>query len=900
MGKPRRSKRWATVTLGTCTVLSLGLLGPSAPFSVTGDALAQRQAAPPKLPISSAPVQAQRSRATAAQASYDRLPLTFEAAPGQGANATRYVARGNGYALSLTNTDAILVAGATSRPVGLSHAQARTATLQFHLQGANPHATAAGLQQQHATVNYFTGADSRNWQTGVHTYGRVAFHSAYPGINVIYYGTQGHLEYDFQVAPGARPSTIRLEISGSKGLKLDTHGNLIIASNAGNIVEAKPVMYQQVAGHRQSISGHYVLLGHQQVGFSVGKYDASRPLVIDPVLSYSNVFGTYDTANRIALDRAGDAYIIGTTYSGVITTTQVLQPALLGGSPDVFVAKFSTKGNHLLFSTYLGGSGGNYASGIAVDDYGNAYVTGYSNATDFPTTVNAFQPTNRGGADAFIAKISANGRNLMYSTLLGGAINNANTVGDDIATGIAVDRTGSAYVTGNTYSYNFPIKNALLGSLGYGKGTLGSQVDAFVTKLNPKGTGVVYSTYLGGSGSDYASGIALDPSGDAYVVGQTNSPDFQTAPHALQANLYGTDFNSFVVKLNRNGNRLVYATYLGQSAADKIHAIAVDVAGNAFIVGETKGGIPQTVGYAQPISGGGIDAFVAKMSARGVLVYSTYLGGIGDDIANDLAVDGRGNVYITGSTGSASFNTPVFPLKRALQGKLGGNRGGFGMLDAFVAKVNSCGSGLLYSSYFGGTFVDNALGIAVDGAGDAYVAGNTLSPNFPLTHSLHGGDVYAPPNQNAFIAKISGEPQPPHGACRVPLTLGLSSSQISIASAVPLTVTVHTAPFAKVDLALAVINTVPPPPPPTPVPTPTPVPGKKAKPIKPPKLPVYPKVGAIIYRLHVRGTADAYGLYVGRVHPKYVATIAEPATLKVSTSASHSTSSTIVALTVGP
>lgn len=378
------------------------------------------------------------------------------------------------------------------------------------------------------------------------------------------------------------------------------------------------------------------------------------------------------------------------------------------------------------------------------------------------------------------------------------------------------------------------------------------------------------------------------------MTGQTNSPDFPTPSHALQAHLFGADFNSFVAKLNGNGTALVYATYLGETAADKTHGIAVDTQGNAYLVGETNGGIKRTLGAPQPTSGGGVDAFVSKLSNRGVLTYSTYLGGVGNDIAYGIAVDGRGNAYVAGLTGSASFSTPVFPLKGAIQGTLGGNRGGFGMLDAFVAKVNSCGSGLLYSSYFGGTFVDSATAIAVDAGGNAYVTGSTLSPNFPLTGTLPGGKAYQPANANAFIAKISGAPQPARGTCPLPLTLDLSATAISIAATTPLTVTVHTAPFAHVQAVLTVKNTVPPPPP---APTPIPVKGKKQPPVKGP---VAPKVGQVIYRGLLKGTADAFGLYVGAFHPKFVEGVTEIGNLVISTSASSGTATTATTVTVAP
>ena len=593
---------------------------------------------------------------------------------------------------------------------------------------------------------------------------------------------------------------------------------LRLAAATGEVRWAHPVAYQIVRGQRVAVQAVYRLLDARTIGFSLGRYNRALPLVIDPVLSYSSFFGYGDDITGIALDHSGNTYVTGYTVATIITNTHMLQMNRVpttcpAGSanpcPDAFIAKISADSHRLVYTTFLGGNASDQANGIAVDGNGDAYIAGSTNSSDFPVTSHAFQKANHGGNDAFIAKLSSDGRSLLYSTYLGGSTDNANTVGDDVATGIAVDSRGSAYVTGSTYSYNFPLKNPLQGSLGYGKGTLGTQVDAFVTKLNASGSGLVYSTYLGGSLSDVASGIAVDGEGNAYITGQTNSPDFPTPPHALQGQLYGTDYNSFVAKLNKWGKSLVYATYLGRTAADKTHGIAVDGAGNAYVVGETNGGMPKTIGVAQPTSGGGIDAFVAKLSDRGVLTYSTYLGGIGDDIGLGIALDSSGEAYVTGSTASAAFNTPVFPLKSALQGALGGNRGGFGMLDAFVAKVNSCGSALLYSSYLGGTFVDAATSIAVDRHGNAYIGGQSLSPNFPISHPLAGGALYTPPSGNAFVAKISGSPTSPPGACPLALTLD-TLPQVSGTGA--LTVTVHTTPHALVGATLIVTNTVPPPP----------------------------------------------------------------------------------------
>ncbi len=933
----RRPRYWTSFGLASCLLAAIGLTGNATPAAAGQLGSAQAlETQPPRSVVSATARPASPSRIKVA---IDHLPMIFEAVPGSTGAGARYLARGDGYALYLTATDAVLVAGSSAGASSHS-APAQAATVRLHLIGANAHPVITGVDRQQTTANYFIGAASRQWRSGIPTYRRVDYERVYPGIDLVYYGSRGNLEYDYELTAGASPAAIVLAVSGNSGLSVDAAGNLDIATSAGTIVEKRPQAYQYFGGRRHAVAVEYALHGQHAVGMSVGTFDPVHGLTIDPTLEYSNLFGSNTSMAGIALDRSGDAYFAGTTYTIVMTTTAAaqaltstqpaLRPALPApqlaaphcpsdngnavNCPVAYVAKLNSKGTGLMFETYIGGttnahgtssdandSGGyNYATGLAVDSNGYAYVVGYSNATNFPTTAPAPRNTNAGGYDAFLVKVSPSGGKLVYGTLIGGTTDNASRWGDDIGTGVAVDKSGDAYITGYTYTYNFPVQGGLAGKLGYGKGTLGGQVDAFVTKFSPDAKKLIYSTYLGGSGSDTASAIALDPSGDAYVAGQTTSPDFPTPPHALQPALPASGTSAFVAKLNKAGNELVYATYLGQSSADVVHALAVDTSGNAYLVGETNGGIPQTAAFAQPTSGGGTDGFVAKLSAKGALIYSTYLGGSGNDIAYNVAVDGRGDAFVAGSTGSSEFTTPNFPLKKALQGAIGGARGGFGMLDAFVAKVNSCGSGMLYSSYFGGTFVDAATAIAVDGSGNVYVGGTTVSPNFPLSSNAKGvrsmpqASVYRPSANNAFVAKITGTQEPPQGPCPIPLTYTLSSAQLSVSASVPLTVTVRTAPFARVDMTLAITNTVAPP---VPAPTPTPAPG--TKPVKV-KLPHYPKVGDIIYKLHMGGVADAYGLYVGLVRPKATLTVAEPALLTITAKGSRSTVSNRASLTVGP
>ena len=879
-----------TARVATAALVCAGLLGVSIPLRGGGSPASAAHAAP-VIASHLMAMTANSHLASRPTMSLSRLPLLFEQGPGDKGAAT-YVAHGNGYALTLASSGPVLVnMTAPTRDTRGNFHQSPAQALHFQLLGANPAARIVGQDRQESTVNYLVGANPKDWRTGVSTFVRVAYQGVYPGINVTYYGTQGDLEYDFNLAPGAKPQQIRLAFPGSQALGIDSAGNLRISSAVGALIEKRPVAYQVIGGERRAVSSRYALLGAHEAAFFVGAYRHDAALVIDPVLTYSNLDGFNDNATGIAVDRAGSVYIVGNApigsgSTGIITQTYMLQGSI-GGAAAAFVAKLNPQGNRILYSTYLSGTsaGSTDGTGIAVDARGDAFVTGSSDQPDFPTTKDAFQGTKSGGFDAFVTKLSPTGLSIMYSTFLGGADDNANTTGDDGSAGIALDSRGDAYIAGYTYSYNFPLQDAGQSALGYGEGTLGTQEDAFVAKFNPQGSKLIYSTYLGGSGTDFATGIAVDPKGFAYVTGQTNSADFRTPPHALQQHLSGTDFNSFVAKMSQSGNTLVYATYLGKTAADKTHGIAVDSAGNAYVVGETNGGIPRTIGVPQPAPGGGIDAFVSKLSARGVLVYSTYLGGVGNDIGYAIALDGEDNAYVAGSTGSPTFTTPIFPLQRALQGTLGGNRGGFGLLDSFVTKVNSCGTAILYSSYFGGTFAESVDAIAVDARGNAYMAGYTQSPNFPLTHGLPGGRNYVAPNPNAFIAKISGAPQPRPGSCPLPLTLDLSAPAVSISAATPISVTVHTAPFAKVQITLTVKNTVPPP---------AVAPGTKVTGPKPPKL------GQVIYHLVVKGTADAYGLYVGQLFPKLKIAAAVTATLAIHTSNSQGAANTITTVTIQP
>jgi Beta-propeller repeat len=702
-------------------------------------------------------------------AAYNSLPLYFEANRGQTEPQVKFVSRGSGYTLFLTprgetvlvlrkpspKRDLLKPAALVSMPAVLNpDAVGPPAIVRMKLVGGNPRPRVEALDELSGKANYLIGNDRKKWRTNVPLYGKVRYREVYPGVDLVYYGNQRQVEHDFIVAPGADPRSITLNLAGAEKLSLDPQGALVLAVKDGELRLDKPRIYQEVDGARREISGDYVLKNAHQVSFQIAGYDVSKPLVIDPTLFYSTYLGgsSDDFGFGIAVDSAGNAYVTGNTCSTDFPTTPgAFQPAnASAGCIDAFVTKLNPTGSApLVYSTYLGGSNADNGTGIAVDSAGNAYVTGFTDSTDFPTTPGAFQPTDPtigNNTHAFVTKLNPTGSAPLYSTYLGGS-------SDDLAYGIAVDSAGNAYVTGYTCSTNFPTTLLAFQTTN----ASGGCENAFVTKLNPTGSAPLYSTYLGGSSVDQGFGIAVDSAGNAYVTGFTFSTDFPTTPGAFQPTdpTIGNN-HAFVTKLNPTGSApLVYSTYLGGSADDVGSGIVVDSAGNAYVTGYTcSTNFPTTPGAFQPAnaSAGCIDAFVTKLNPTGSapLVYSTYLGGSNLDYALGIAVDSAGNAYVTGFTTSTNFPTTTGAIQTV-------NRGG---VDAFVTALNPLGTApLVYSTYLGGSADDVGRGIAVDSASNAYVTGNTDSGNFPTT----AGAFQTGPqgSYDAFVAKIIAIVMPP-------------------------------------------------------------------------------------------------------------------------------------------
>ncbi len=676
-------------------------------------------------------------------ANYAQLPLFFEANRGQADSSVKFLSRGRGYTLFLTTGEAILSLrepeeGTQSRSstVAPDAQSERSTVLRMKLAGANPEPQVTGLEELPGKSNYFQGNDPGKWLTQVPHYARVKYEEVYPGIDLVYYGTnQQQLEYDFVVAPGADPQSIRRRIEGAAAMTLDEEGTLLLQTGGGEVAWQAPLIYQELGGSRKAVDGGYLLLAENQVAFSVGKYDAGKPLVIDPTLNYATYLGgsNADSGTHIAADSSGNAYVTGTTSSSAdFPTLNPAQGTFGGGSTDIFVTKLNAEGTALIYSTFLGGSNNEFSGGgIAVDDSGSAYITGTTASTNFPT-LNPPQGSLSGLQDAFVTKLSAAGSSLVYSTYLGGSGSVEN--GRDIA----VDDSGEAYVTGFTDSNNFPTISPFQNVNGGGR-------DAFVTKLNANGTALVYSTYLGGSGDDGGEGIAVDTSGSAFVTGDTSSTTtFPTSDTAPQQSLKGSQ-DAFVTKLSADGTALVFSTYLGGTDVDRGQGIAVDIFGNAYVTGITSSLDFPTLNPVQATLGGGVDAFVTKLNLNGTaLEYSTYLGGSSNETGTEniaIAVDASASAYVAGTTASTDF-----PIANELQASLAG------ACDAFVTRYSTDGAALAFSTYLGGAGCDQGGNIALDASGFAYVTGDTASTNFPTTESPLQGSLSGV--SDAFVAKI--------------------------------------------------------------------------------------------------------------------------------------------------
>lgn len=647
----------------------------------------------------------------------NKLPLIFEANQGQTSDEVKFLAKAKGYDLYLTLRETAIILKKTKDLGDIESSEEQISDVRLKFINFNTNTKVIGLEKLPGKTNYFIGNDKEKWHKNIPTYKMIKYLDVYPGVDMIYYGNEGYLEWDFIVSAGADPSIICLGIEGSDELLIDEQGNLVLITNDEQIKINKPIIYQDIDNIKKEVSGKFILKDEHQISFEVGVYDSTRSLVIDPVLSFSTYLGgnDNDSAEAIALDSSGNIYITGETSSTNFPTKDPIQGSN-AGKDDAFVTKISADGSNIIYSTYIGGSEDDSGNDIAVDSSGNVYITGETFSTNFPTE-NPIRPALKGTSNAFITKINSDGSNIIYSTFLVGGKNSEGN-------GICIDYNNNAYVTGSTIGISG-------GSVNLSK--------AFIIKIYFTGSSIVYTKLLYGNSTDSGNDIAVDTSGNVYITGSTSSTNFPTK-NPIQSELSGSSA-AFVTKLNADGVNLVYSTYLGGGYSDTGNAIAVDNTGNGYVTGTTDSTDFPTKDPIQADIGGDEDAFVTKISTNGELVYSTYLGGTMDDNGEDIEVDSSGNVYIIGDTSSTNF-----PVKDVIQDS---NRG---LSDVFVTKINDTGSSIVYSTYIGGTGSDYGNSITVDASGNVYASGQTFSNDFLIKNPIQSDKTGL---SSAFVFKIS-------------------------------------------------------------------------------------------------------------------------------------------------
>ncbi len=717
-----------------------------------------RAADPPRDAKQTAPLPVPTPAATArrrAATIYSSLPLHFEANSGQADAQIQFVSSGGACGLFLAPSETLL---ALPGPAGRRDRKPSAGSqLRIRIAGASRAVKMAGEDATGGKSNYFLGKERSAWRVGVPHYAKVRYAGVYPGVDLVYHGTQQQLEYDFVVAPRADPGRIRFAVTGGTETRIDERGDLVTSTANGQVRWKRPHIYQEAGGKEIPIAGAFAISGKHGFGFRVARYDAKKPLIIDPILVYATRLGGGNNDNCLAVgvDSKGCAYITGSTHSAGFPTKNSLQP--FNGFMNIFVTKIDPSragADSLVYSTFLGGTGvfkNQEGTAIAVDPAGYAFVAGYTECTDFPTTQGAFQQANQGRTDAFVVKLNPSGSAMMYSTYLGGGAS-------DSAAGIAIDSAGCAYVAGQPGSGDFPTRNPFQPT-NYG----GS---AYISKLNSKGSDLVYSTFLGGPGANNqgsgasVNGIAVDAVGRAYVTGGTAAPDFPVTASAFMGANVGHNSTAFMTQLNPAGTALLYSTFIGStvdrdSRSTVGNAIAVDHNGIAYVTGSTncRTFVMKNAFQSAASIDGDATVFVTKVDPSKFgpdsLVYSTYLGGDHGrsgtggfgQAGRSIAVDQAGSAYVTGGVSSIDF--PVHQTSQPF-----GSSTLLGDSDAFISKLGPTGSTLIFSTYLGAS---SALGqsIALDAAGNAYLAGNGALPTT--------ANAFQPSGGTGFLAKSFDE-----------------------------------------------------------------------------------------------------------------------------------------------
>jgi hypothetical protein len=782
----RISLRWIAACIALICAAGALIAGSSARVHRTEASVAASRPATPSV---------SRADTNAIAQSYGKLPLSFEPNQGQTGDDVKFLARGNGYTVFLTPAEAVF-----ALRKGAKHAAVR-----MNLDGANAHAQFSAMDEFPGKTNYLIGNQPSQWRTNIPNYGKVRESGIYPGIDLVYYGNQRELEYDFIVAPGADTRSIALAFSGVDKIATESNGDLGLVGASGEMRLRKPFAYQEDGGAKQVVTANYVVSGKNRVKVRVGKYDPLRPLVIDPIiLTYSTYLGGsgIDGANSIQIAPDGTAFVAGGTSSTNFPTAHPLQPNDGGSNDfpqDAFVTKLSADGSQLLYSTYLGGTGNDVANGIAVDAAGAAYVTGNTESPNFPVTPGSFNTLCGGDGECgaslnsnslivqngFVAKLNAAGSTIIYAGFLGNYENVS-------AQAIAVDQNEIAYVTGKTGPNGvpsvtsgtptlIPIQPSPAGAVESGTGTT-----ATITTTSPNGLQINQLVTIAGVGGTLADPDPPSPFDGTFVVITVLSPTsftigattaagttsgagtvtpgvapFPITETAFQLHYSGGPTDAFVSVVSATGSGFLYSSYAGGSNEDTGYGIAADSSGNAYVTGLSYStDFPVTASALQSVNEGQGDAFALQVntnaSGAASLVYSTLFGGSGLDQGNAIAIDSTGAMYITGGTSSMvsslGFALPGTPFQSncflddsfTCEG------------DAFVAKFNPAASGaasLVYFTYIGGSLADSGAGIAVDASGDAYITGSTVSQNFPTTLAIFQ-PVYGGGNDDAFVTEF--------------------------------------------------------------------------------------------------------------------------------------------------
>ncbi len=654
---------------------------------------------------------------------FGSLPLTFIPNRGQVEAPALFYARTSAYTLWLTESALTFESRQTARPPAPPLSVREATRLEFV--GAAPHPVVIAQDPSPGVANFFLGNDPARWKTGLTTSRAVLYQELYKNIDLKVYGSNRTVEYDWIVRPGGNVRDIRFRIASDARPSLDKDGNLVLRARHGDWVQRRPTAFQVIDGKRKEARAEFRMAPGGSFGLAVSGYNKAYPLTIDPVISL--MFSTFlggsknESGRDLAVSANGNVFVAGYTDSSnfPVKAGVSLVPA---GSQDVFVTKFAASGRDLIYSTYIGGKGSDRAFGIALKE-GTAYITGSTNSQDFPVR-NAFQNAAGGSGDAFVVRLHPSGGVLEYSTYLGGK-------GTDAGQDIAVDGEGAAYVTGFTSSSDFPLVSALDSKI--------AGQDAFVSKLAPTGASLVYSTFLGGLGQDAGQGIALNDQGAAFIAGSTTSKDFPVQ-YAYDGN-YNGNGDAFVTRLSPSGRSLTYSTYLGGANADVAYGVALDKSGAVYVTGQTDSSdFPVKNAYDGTLDGK--DAFVTKLAPSGKsLGYSTFLGGAKDDAGLGIAVQTDNTASVTGFTLSSDF-----PTLASIDNTYNGNQ------DAFLAKMTSSGSKIVYSTFLGGNKKDTAYAVAVDAKKFSYLAGATLSDNFPVRAAFDG--VWNG-GEDAFVAKFA-------------------------------------------------------------------------------------------------------------------------------------------------